>query len=232
MCQTWTLTSTDKLREFPALLDRWQCGHKSLVQLGLAESKFKKYILSSWLNSITLRINLILSSGKDAQIFGKPDRGCRCVEHRRAKGILMSSLLRSSTWSWPALLILLEIQTSSNEEGRKPWVNFCINWTLKYSHKYFKGRMPQDLTQQVLRIFFSNFGLIFQYVSPLGPWIWDPKENFFCRYHKYRLFRCNPICPFSTQRGTYHKLFYFCDFWPDFFTQRTCKRLKTDPVQK
>jgi hypothetical protein len=27
------------------------------------------------------------------------------------------------------------------------------------------------LTQQVLRIFFSNFGLIFQYVSPLDPWI-------------------------------------------------------------
>jgi hypothetical protein len=27
------------------------------------------------------------------------------------------------------------------------------------------------LTQQVLRKFFSNFGLIFQYVSPLDPWI-------------------------------------------------------------
>ncbi len=39
--------------------------------------------------------------------------------------------------------------------------------------------------QQVLRNFFSNFGLIFQYVSPLEPWIWDPKEKIFCRYRNY-----------------------------------------------
>ncbi len=33
--------------------------------------------------------------------------------------------------------------------------------------------------------------------------------------------KIDPICPFSTHRGTYHKLFYFCDFWPDFFTQHS-----------
>ncbi len=35
------------------------------------------------------------------------------------------------------------------------------------------------------KIFFEVFGLIFQYVSPLEPWIWDPKEIFFCLYGKY-----------------------------------------------
>jgi hypothetical protein len=43
----------------------------------------------------------------------------------------------------------------------------------------------RDLAQQVLRQFFPNFGLIFQYVSPLDPWICDPKEKFFCLYRKY-----------------------------------------------
>jgi hypothetical protein len=52
----------------------------------------------------------------------------------------------------------------------------------------------------------------------------------FVQYVKEK--KIDPICLFSTPRGTYHKLFYFCDFRPDFFTQFTYKHLKTDYVQK
>ena len=54
------------------------------------------------------------------------------------------------------------------------------------------------LTQQVLRKFFSNFVLIFQYVSPLDPWIWDPKEKFFVSTGSM-IFRCDPICPYGVR---------------------------------
>ncbi len=59
-----------------------------------------------------------------------------------------------------------------------------IGTEFRYMHEQMASRqaIPQDwrryllytqkvLTQQVLRIFFPNFGLIFQYVSPLDPWI-------------------------------------------------------------
>ncbi len=57
-------------------------------------------------------------------------------------------------------------------------------------------------TQQVLRIFFSNFGLIFQLMfPPETPGYEIRKKNFFVDSGSM-LFRCDPICPFSTHRGT------------------------------
>ena len=33
--------------------------------------------------------------------------------------------------------------------------------------------------------------------------------------------KIDPICLFSTHRGTCHKLCYYCEFWPNFSTQCT-----------
>ncbi len=41
---------------------------------------------------------------------------------------------------------------------------------------YVHGTLYCTANVEVLRNFFQNSGLIFQYVSPLDPWIWDPKE--------------------------------------------------------
>jgi len=68
----------------------------------------------------------------------------------------------------------------------------------------------------------------------LIPIIWKHNMDYqvSCGYVCKREKKIDPICPFSTHRGTYHKFFYFYDFCLDLFTQRTYKHLKTDHVQK
>jgi hypothetical protein len=60
--------------------------------------------------------------------------------------------------------------------------------------------------------FFSEFWPNFSVCFSLRPLDMRSERKIFFVNTGSMIFRCDPICPFSTYRGTCHQLFYFCDF--------------------
>ncbi len=114
-----------------------------------------------------------------------------------------------------------ETELSKREKWLVPFFTIKSNWIIYmyfnnnfYENNFFK---IQTNTLQMLCEKYKNLICIIKWA--VATYVKEKKKF-------------DPICPFSTHRGTYHKLFYFCDFWPNFFTQCTYKHLKTDYEQK
>jgi len=122
-----------------------QDGQNSLLQLGVSLKRVIKCFFSSKLNSSLFLINLICSEGKSAHNLGKENKGILEMVTLRLKGMAMSSSLRSSTWSWPSLLILFVTQVLLKLMGRKPLENCCMNWSLKKRARVGKGKILSSL---------------------------------------------------------------------------------------
>ena len=87
-----------------------------------------KCSLRDRLNSYTLRINLIFSSGKFTQSLGNEYNGKLSKVFSLDVGIKNSSWLRRTMDTFSALLASFLIQILLKELGRNPCINLCTNW--------------------------------------------------------------------------------------------------------
>jgi len=97
---------------------RWQEGQRSLLQMTVDDKFFKKYFLSSELNSGLLRIIFMFSSEKSSQVLGKLNKGCLSEEESLEKGIYKRSLFLR-TWH------LLQLSPLSSVPHHLPGPSAC-----------------------------------------------------------------------------------------------------------
>ncbi len=117
-----------------------QDGQNSLLQLGVSLIRVIKCFFSSKLNSSLFLINLICSEGKSAHNLGKENKGILEMVTLRLKGMAMSSSSRSSTWSWPSLLILFVTQVLLKQSFNSWyfWAMFLVIFS-PYSSTILRG---------------------------------------------------------------------------------------------
>jgi hypothetical protein len=72
-------------------------------------------------------------------------RGWRSEEISLEKGMANASLFLSNISLSPSFLILFLTQTPSKEEGKNFWTNLCMNWSLKKSTRWGRGRILEFL---------------------------------------------------------------------------------------
>ena len=126
---------------------RWQEGQRSLLQMTVDDKFFKKYFLSSELNSGLLRIIFMFSSEKSSQVLGKLIKGCLSEEESLEKGICKRSLFLRTWRCRSPLLSSLVDHVLMKDDGKKPCLKRCINCKLKKVIRSGKGRIDSFLNK-------------------------------------------------------------------------------------